>query len=92
MPVSEKFLAQCEGIEKTLKDAGVRAELDRRNEKLGYKLRSAISQKVPYVIIMGENEIQKNVVSVRKRGQANTVEFALNDFVSLLKNEIEKRR
>ena len=79
-------------IEKTLKDSGVRAELDRRNEKLGYKLRSAISQKVSYVIIMGENEIQKNVVSVRKRGQANTVEFALNDFVSLLKNEIEKRR
>lgn len=92
VPVSEKFLAQCEEIEKTLKDCGVRAELDRRNEKLGYKLRSAISQKVPYVIIMGENEIQKNVVSVRKRGQANTVEFALNDFVSLLKNEIEKRR
>ena len=92
IPISEKFLSQCENIESTLKSANIRAELDKRNEKLGYKLRGAISQKVPYVIIIGENEIQKDVISVRKRGQNNTIEFKLEDFKTLLLNEINNRR
>ncbi len=90
--ISEKFLPNCEEIENTLKQSGVRVELDKRNEKLGYKLRSAISQKIPYVIIIGENEIQKGVISVRKRGQNNTVEFKVEDFKKLLLNEISSRR
>ena len=92
IPISEKFLSQCENIESTLKSVNIRAELDKRNEKLGYKLRGAISQKVPYVIIIGENEIQKDVISVRKRGQNNTIEFKLEDFKTLLLNEINNRR
>ena len=92
VPISEKFLPNCEEIENTLKQSGVRVELDKRNEKLGYKLRSAISQKIPYVIIIGENEIQKGVISVRKRGQNNTVEFKVEDFKKLLLNEISSRR
>ena len=92
IPISEKFLSQCENIESTLKSANIRAELDKRNEKLGYKLRGAISQKVPYVIIIGENEIEKDVISVRKRGQNNTIEFKLEDFKTLLLNEINNRR
>ena len=92
VPISEKFLPNCEEIENTLKQSGVRVELDKRNEKLGYKLRGAISQKIPYVIIIGENEIQKGVISVRKRGQNNTVEFKVEDFKKLLLNEISSRR
>lgn len=92
VPISEKFLPNCEEIENTLKQSGVRVELDKRNEKLGYKLRSAISQKIPYVIIIGENEIQKGVISVRKRGQNNTIEFKVEDFKKLLLNEISSRR
>lgn len=92
IPISEKFLSRCEDIESTLKSANIRAELDKRNEKLGYKLRGAISQKVPYVIIIGENEIEKDVISVRKRGQNNTIEFKLEDFKTLLLNEINNRR
>jgi threonyl-tRNA synthetase len=92
LPISEKFIDNCNQVKEALKAANVRVEIDERNEKIGYKIRSAISQKIPYIIIIGENEIANNTVSVRKRGTNETVEYKVEDFVNLIKAEIQERR
>lgn len=91
LPISEKFLDNCKEIKQKFEDAGVRVELDDRNEKIGYKIRSAISQKIPYIIILGENEINNGTISVRKRGTNQTTEYNIDEFLTKLQNEIKER-
>ena len=91
LPISEKFIDNCRDLQQQLEDNGIRVELDDRNEKISYKIRSAISQKIPYLIIIGENEINNKVVSIRKRGTNETVEMKLDDFISMLKKQIKER-
>lgn len=91
LPISEKFIDNCRDLQQQLEDNGIRVELDDRNEKISYKIRSAISQKIPYLIIIGENEINNKVVSIRKRGTNETVEIKLDDFISMLKKQIKER-
>ena len=67
LPVSDKFADYAQKVTDELKAAGIRVELDGRSEKLGYKIREAQMQKVPYMIIVGEKEVAENVVSVRTR-------------------------
>lgn len=92
LPISEKFINYSEGIVKKLNDAGVRVELDRRNEKLSYKIRSATSQKIPYILILGENEIENNIISIRKRGTNETVSMNLDEFIKNITEEIKERK
>lgn len=92
LPISEKFLDNCQQIKQKFEDAGVRVELDDRNEKIGYKIRSAISQKIPYIIILGENEINNGTISVRKRGTNETKEYNVDEFLAELNNEIKGRK
>ena len=63
-----------------LKEAGSRGELDGRSEKLGYKIREAQMQKVPYMVIVGEKEVAENVVSVRKRDEGDIGSMELKAF------------
>lgn len=67
LPVSDKYLSYANEIMKVLKEAGIRVEADTRNEKLGYKIREAQMDKVPYMIIAGEKEQENNTISVRQR-------------------------
>jgi threonyl-tRNA synthetase len=67
LPVSEKFLEYGEEVRAALAAAGVRAELDGRNEKLGYKIREAQLQKVPYMLVVGAREQEEKTISVRRR-------------------------
>lgn len=92
LPISEKFLPECEQIKQKLQNAGIRVELDDRNEKIGYKIRSAISQKIPYILIMGENEINNGTISVRKRGTNETKEYNVDAFIEELVFEIKNRK
>ena len=91
LPISEKFLDNCKEIKQKFEAAGVRVELDDRNEKIGYKIRSAISQKIPYIIILGENEINNGTISVRQRGTNQTTEYNIDEFLTKLQNEIKER-
>ena len=68
LPVSVKHLEYAGAVHRRFVDAGVRAELDDRSEKLGYKVREAQLQKVPYVLVVGEREAREGTASVRKRG------------------------
>ena len=67
LPVSEKFLDYGRQVAAELRAAGVRVELDLRNEKLGYKIREAQVQKVPYMLVVGGREQESGTVNVRRR-------------------------
>ena len=79
-------------IAEVLKDNGIRVECDIRNEKIGYKIREALSQKIPYLIIVGDEEEANNTISIRGRGNENKTGLLLSDFVERLKEEIKSRK
>ena len=79
-------------ITEALLDDGIRAELDERNEKIGYKIRYARQEdKVPYMLIIGEKEINENTVSVRDRATDQTVTMTLEELIKKLEKEINER-
>ena len=69
LPVSDKYNDYAKRVAEILENENVRAEVDSRNEKLGYKIREARLEKVPYMLIVGENEQANQLVSVRKRDE-----------------------
>ncbi len=79
-------------IQKTLRDKGLRAEVDLRNEKIGFKIREALSMKVPYLIIVGDGEENSNTISIRGRGFENKSGLILSDFIERLENEIKNKK
>ena len=89
LPVSEKSLDYAEKVYGELRRARIRAELDDRNEKIGYKIRSARQDdKVPYMIIVGEKEVTEGNISVRDRATDQTNSYDLPAFIEKLKQEI----
>ena len=86
LPVSDKYVSYAEEVEALLKEKGIRVELDIRDEKLGYKIREAQLDKVPYMIILGEKEQSNQTVSVRSRdGEKQDLgEIQAEDFLKLL--------
>ena len=89
LPVSDKYLDYAKEIMAKLYEEGIRAELDDRDEKLGFKIREARMQKVPYMIIVGEKEKDNRLVSVRQRDaeqdKQEIGEMDMADFIDLLK-------
>ena len=81
------------GVTDRLMRAGIRAELDERNEKIGYKIRYARQEdKVPYMVIAGEKEVAEGTVSVRDRETDKTETMTLDEFTALLKERISARK
>jgi threonyl-tRNA synthetase len=91
LPISEKFLDQAEKIKQELADQGIRAELDDSNESLGKKIRNAESQKTPYMLILGQKEIDQNLVSVRQRGQKDLGQMKLASFSAKIQTDIDNK-
>lgn len=75
-----------------LRENGMRAESDNRNEKIGYKIREALNEKVPYLIIVGDEEEKNKTISIRGRGYENKSGLNLNDFIARLKEEISTKK
>ena len=92
LPISEKFLDYGEKIKKSLEGAGIRAELDVRSEKIGYKIREAQNQKIPYMLVVGAKEEELGVVAVRTRLGGDQGQKSLEDFVAEIKSEIAEKR
>lgn len=82
----------AEKIKQSLFDAGFRVELDDRNEKVGYKIREALSMKIPYLIIVGDEEEKNGTISIRGRGFENKSGLKLEDFVLRMKKEVETKK
>ena len=92
LPVSEKSHDYAEGVFAELKNAGIRVEIDRRDEKIGYKIREAQLKKIPYMLVIGENESANSNVSVRSRDKGDLGASSLSDFIASVKNEIELKK
>ena len=93
LPIGDEQIEYCEEIEKRLVALGVRCEVDRRNETIGYKLRNAQLEKLPYMIVVGAKEVESNTVAVRSRKDGEKGAMSVDQFISELLLEIaEKRR
>ncbi len=92
LPVSEKTAEYSNTVYEALRGAGIRAQIDTRNEKIGYKIRQAQQEeRVPYMLILGANETEKQSVSVRNRDTGETTEMSLDEFIAKIKKETEER-
>jgi threonyl-tRNA synthetase len=91
LPVSERFAEYGERVRTELAVAGLRVELDQRNEKLGYRIREAQMQKVPYMLVVGNREQETGAVAVRRRGGEDLGALALADFTSRVRDLVARR-
>lgn len=91
LPISDHQKEYAEKVKAILEEKGIRVELDARQEKIGYKIREAQLQKVPYMLILGEKEVEVNAVGVRKRKEGDIGQMSVEDFVSMISKEIEEK-
>ncbi|HSN61749.1 MAG TPA: His/Gly/Thr/Pro-type tRNA ligase C-terminal domain-containing protein, partial [Ferruginibacter sp.] len=92
LPISDKFMDYANTILKTLKNADIRAEIDDRNEKIGKKIRDTELARVPYMLVVGEKEMNEQQVAVRRQGKGDLGVKGLEEFTQNLVLEIKERR
>jgi threonyl-tRNA synthetase len=88
LPISEKFNAEAKKLSGLLKNYEIRALVDERNEKIGKKIRDTELMKVPYMLILGEQEVTSGQLSVRKQGEGDIGTFSIDEFSKLIQNDI----
>ena len=91
LPISDKYMEYGKKVLEELNEVGIRAEIDQRAEKIGYKIREAQMQKIPYMLVVGAKEEESGVVSVRSRFAGDEGQKSLADFIAAVKEEIEKK-
>lgn len=92
LPVQERHGGRAREVAETLKAAGVRVEVDQREEKLGYRIRDAQVRKVPYMLVIGDRELQSGQVAVRHRSQGDLGNMTVDALIVRLREEVEARR
>ena len=93
MPIADRHLDYVYEIKKQLEANGIlRVEVDDRSEKLGYKLREAQLEKVPYMLVVGDKDIENNTVSVRSKKEGDKGAMAIDEFIKAVKEEIDTKR
>lgn len=92
LTITERADERANEVCEALKSKGIRAEKDLRNEKIGYKIREAQVQRIPYMLILGDKEIEQNMVAVRSRHEGDIGKMTLEEFISKLKKEIEEKQ
>ena len=92
LPISDKFMDYANTILETLKNADIRAEIDDRNEKIGKKIRDTELARVPYMLVVGEKEMNEGKVAVRRQGKGDLGVKGLEEFTADLSREIKERR
>ncbi|MDW5300125.1 MAG: threonine--tRNA ligase [Sedimentibacter sp.] len=91
LPISDKFNDYAEQVKKELDAMNIRVELDTRAEKIGYKIREAQMEKIPFMFVVGEKEVESNTVSVRERQQGDLGSMSLEDVGNIILNKILSR-
>ncbi len=91
MPITDRTDSYAEEVAKKLDEAGIRVETDLRNEKIGYKIREAQLQKLPYMLVVGDREAQAGTVAVRTRDGKDLGAMSLEEFTSKIKEEISSK-
>ena len=92
IPVNNEYhLEYANNIKKKFEELDIRCELDSREEKLGYKMRESQTKKIPYTLVIGDNEVNNDMITYRKHGDKDSVSLSISDFIELIKNEIETK-
>lgn len=89
LPIADRHGEYAESVAKRLSEEGLRVKVDARNEKTGYKIREAQMQKVPYMLIVGDRDVEAGAVSVRQREEGDLGALSLDDFIARTKTELE---
>ena len=93
IPVNNEYhLEYADWINNKLKDLGYRVNLDDRDEKLNYRLRETQISKIPITIILGDKERDNNTISYRKHGQTETTTLSVDEFINMLKEEVDNKK
>ena len=87
--MSYKHLEHVEKVKEELLKEGVRVDIDSRSEKIGYKIREAQLAKIPYMLIIGDKEIEANAVGIRSRKDGDVGQMSVDAFVEKIKDEIK---
>lgn len=91
LPISDKFNDYAHEIRRSMEEKGFRVETDDRAEKIGFKIREAQMMKIPYMLVVGEKEIEEGLVSVRKRDDGDLGQMSMEAFVDKLSEEVSKK-
>lgn len=91
LSISEKYNSYAESVAKALKDKNIRVELDDRAEKIGFKIREARNERVPYMVIIGEKEQQEGLITVKARNNDKEEKVVLYEFIAKIREEIENK-
>jgi threonyl-tRNA synthetase len=89
--ITDKQLDYAKGVRDKLLAEGIRTELDARSEKMGFKIREATLEKVPYILVVGDKEVQQNAVAVRERGGKDLGVMPLAEFITAVQNIIQEK-
>ncbi len=90
LPISDRFIPYCKEVVQALAKHDIRGFVDERAEKIGRKIRDAEVQHIPFMLVVGEQEQENQMISVRRQGQGDLGSFSVSDFVSLFNGELEK--
>ena len=90
LPISDRFIPYCKEVVQALAKHDIRGFVDERAEKIGRKIRDAEVQHIPFMLVVGEQEQENQMISVRRQGQGDLGSFSVSDFVSLFIGELEK--
>ncbi len=91
LPIADRHLDYLYDVKKALEAKGIRCEIDDRSEKIGFKIRSAQLEKVPYMLLAGDKDIENNTISVRSRKQGDEGASTLDDFLARILEEVETK-
>ena len=92
LPIGDEQVAYCRQIADRMMDLGMRVTIDERNEKIGYKIRAAQLEKVPYMLVIGEKEMTEGTVAVRSRKTGDMGAMSADDFVAFAKAQVDEKR
>jgi threonyl-tRNA synthetase len=92
LPISDKFMTYATEVKAKLRKAGVRVEIDERQEKIGKKIREAELSRVPYMLVLGEKEMNENTLSIRRQGKGDMGQLPVDDFIRNIVSEIEEKK
>lgn len=91
LPVTDKHADYAYALKKKMFDLNLRVEVDDRNEKVGYRMRDCQVKKIPYILVVGDKEVEDGTVSVRKHGEQSTAAMSADEFISMLQKQISDK-
>ena len=92
LPISDKFADYAYEVQKELKNLGIRVNVDARAEKIGFKIREAQLEKVPYMLVIGEKEVENNTIAVRSRDLGDLGSMKKEEVIEKFVNEREEKK